>query len=56
MMKVIDLADGSKAWVCHYVEWAICPERYASLQDWLRNSSTGKMLSNVSCDVGGPGN
>jgi len=56
MMKVIGLADGSKAWVCHYVEWAICPERYAKLQDWLRNSSTGKMLSNVTCDDGGPGN
>ena len=56
MMKVIDLADGSKAWVCHYVEWAIYPQRYAEFQDWLRNSPTGKMLSNVSCDDGGPGN
>ena len=54
MMKVVDLADGGKAWVCHKMEWAICPERYASLQAWLRNSPTGKMLSNVSCDDGGP--
>jgi len=56
MMKLVDLADGSKAWVCHYVEWAVCPERYASLQDWLRNSPTGQMLSDVSCNDNGPVN
>ena len=56
MMKLVDLADGSKAWVCHYVEWAVCPERYASLQDWLCNSPAGQMLSDVSCNDNGPVN
>ena len=56
MMKVIDLADGSEAWVCHYVEWALYPERYAEFQDWLRTSPAGMMLSDMCRDDGGPGN
>jgi hypothetical protein len=43
-MKLIDLPDGGKAWVCHRMEWAIFPERYAEHLAWLRDSPEGKML------------
>src|ERR1039458_10241584 len=33
-MKVIELPDGSQAWVCDTVEWAIYPQRYQALQEW----------------------
>ena len=41
-MKLIDLPDGAKAWVCDPVEWAIYPQRYQRLQDWIRNTAEGK--------------
>lgn len=46
-MKVIDLPDGAKAWVCDAVEWAIYPERLQQLQHWSRNSAEGKMLRKI---------
>jgi hypothetical protein len=46
-MKVIDLPDGSPAWVCDTVRWAIYPEEYQKLQDWSRNSPEGKLLSKI---------
>ena len=42
-MNVIELPDGSPAWVCDAVEWAIYPERYLKLQ----NSTAGKSLRQV---------
>jgi hypothetical protein len=46
-MKVIQLPDGSPAWVCDTVEWAIYPERYRELQEWSRNSPEGKLLREI---------
>jgi hypothetical protein len=46
-MRVIDLPDGSPAWVCDTVRWAIYPEEYKTLQDWSRNSPEGKLLSKI---------
>jgi hypothetical protein len=46
-MKLIDLPDGTKAWVCHPVEWAICPERLEEFQDALRNSPEEKMFRRI---------
>lgn len=46
-MKLIDLPDGTKAWVCDPVEWAIYPERRQQLQEWSRNSAEGKMLRSI---------
>jgi hypothetical protein len=43
-MRAIELADGSPAWVCDAVEWAIYPERYQALREWSRNSCEGKFL------------
>ena len=40
-MNLIDLPDGGKAWVCHDIEWAIYPERYAKLMERTRNSPLG---------------
>jgi hypothetical protein len=46
-MKVIALPDGSPAWVCDAVEWAIYPERYQELQEWSRNSPEGNLLRKI---------
>ncbi|SRR6266571_2172736 len=46
-MKVIELPNGSPAWVCDTVEWAIYPERYQALQEWSRNSPEGKLLREI---------
>jgi hypothetical protein len=46
-MKLIDLPDGTKAWVCDPVEWAIYPERREQLRDLLRNSAEGGLLSHI---------
>ena len=43
-MSLIGLPDGSKAWVCDSVEWAIYPERYEALKRWGQNSPEGKLL------------
>jgi hypothetical protein len=43
-MNLIDLPDGSKAWVCCAVEWAIYPERYTELMDRSRNCPEGKLF------------
>jgi hypothetical protein len=37
-MRLIVLPDGGRAWVCHDIEWAIFPERYAQYQERLRSS------------------
>jgi len=43
-MSLIDLPDGTKAWVCCAVEWAIYPERYAELMERSRNCPEGKLF------------
>jgi len=43
-MNPIDLPDGTKAWVCCAVEWAIYPERYAELMERSRNCPEGKLF------------
>ena len=35
-MKLIDLPDGGKAWVCDQVEWAIYPEEYRKFEEYSR--------------------
>jgi len=46
-MSLIDLPDGSKAWVCNPIRWAIYPEQYRELQEWSRNSPEGKLLRQI---------
>ena len=46
-MKVIELPDGSPAWVCDTVRWAIYPEEYRKLQEWSRNSPEGNLLRKI---------
>jgi hypothetical protein len=46
-MKVIKLPDGSPAWVCDAMEWAIYPERLRELREWSRNSPEGKLLREI---------
>jgi hypothetical protein len=46
-MSMIELPDGSKAWVCCAMKRAIFPERYAKYQEWLRNSPEGKMRREI---------
>ena len=43
-MNLIDLPDGTKAWVCCTVEWAIYPERYVELMERSRNCPEGKLF------------
>ena len=43
-MNLIDLPDGTKAWVCCAVEWAIYPERYVELMERSRNCPEGKLF------------
>jgi hypothetical protein len=43
-MNLIELPDGSKAWVCSAVEWAIYPERYAEFMERRRDCPAGKLL------------
>jgi hypothetical protein len=43
-MSLIDLPDGTKAWVCCAVEFAIYPERYAELMERSRNCPEGKLF------------
>ena len=46
-MKLIGLPDGSPAWVCDSVEWAIYPERHRELQEWGGNSPEGTLLRKI---------
>jgi hypothetical protein len=46
-MQVIQLPDGSPAWVCNAVEWAIYPERHQALKDWSKNSPEGKLRREI---------
>ena len=43
-MNLIDLPDGTKAWVCCTVEWAIYPERYVELMERSQNCPEGKLF------------
>jgi hypothetical protein len=43
-MSLIDLPDGTQAWVCCAVEYAIYPERYAELMERSRNCPEGKLF------------
>jgi hypothetical protein len=47
-MKLLDLAGGSKAWVCCAVEAASSPEPYTIFHERKRNSPEGKMLTGKS--------
>ena len=40
---LVELADGSPAWVCDAVEWALYPEKYRE----LRESPAGKLLREI---------
>jgi hypothetical protein len=42
-MSLIVLPDGSKAWVCDEIKWAIYPERHRGMMD----SAAGKLLSQI---------
>lgn len=55
-MNLLDLADGTKAWVCDNIMWAIYPERYAEYQEWLRNSPLGELVSKTTGDAAIPKN
>jgi hypothetical protein len=46
-MSLIDSPDGSPAWVCDPVEWAIYPERHEALQQWAKTSPEGKLLKAI---------
>jgi hypothetical protein len=46
-MQTIKLPDGSPAWVCGPVKWAIYPEECRKLQEWSRNSAEGKLLREI---------
>ncbi len=46
-MSLIELPDGTKAWVCCAVEWAIYPERYAELMERSRNCPEGKLFKEM---------
>jgi hypothetical protein len=46
-MSLIDLPDGTKAWVCDPVKWAIYPEQYQKLQEWKQNSPEGNLLRRI---------
>ena len=43
-MSLIGLPDGTKAWVCCAVEYAIYPERYVELMERSRNCPEGKLF------------
>jgi len=44
-MGLIDLPDGAKAWVCHPMKWAICPEQYQELRERKQNSTQGNLTN-----------
>jgi hypothetical protein len=46
-MRLIELPDGSPAWVCDTVRWAIYPEEYRKLQERSRNTPEGKLLRKI---------
>jgi hypothetical protein len=46
-MKLIVLPDGSPAWVCDKVLWAIYPDEYRKLREWSQNSSEGKLVTDI---------
>jgi inorganic pyrophosphatase len=46
-MQVIQLPDGSPAWICDTVRWAIYPEEYRKLQEWSRKSPAGNLLRKI---------
>jgi len=46
-MKLIDLPDGGKAWVCHPIEYAIYPERYQAQLERERTTPEGKLLREI---------
>jgi hypothetical protein len=43
-MKLVILPDGGKAWLCHDIEYAIFPERYAQDEERLRSSPEWRKL------------
>ena len=47
-MTLVDLPDGSRAWVCENIELAIFPERYTEFMERARNSP---LLSKIFSDV-----
>jgi hypothetical protein len=42
-MYLIDLPDGSKAWVCDQVRWAIYPELRREFEQWERTEGKAMM-------------
>ncbi|MGO8791195.1 MAG: hypothetical protein ACLQVL_27950 [Terriglobia bacterium] len=46
-MKLVDLPDGGKAWVCHATEWAIYPQRYAEFMERTGKSREGKLFGKI---------
>jgi hypothetical protein len=53
-MNLIDLSDGTKAWVCCAVEWAIYPKRYAELMERSRNCPEGNLFRETFDDDDAP--
>jgi hypothetical protein len=43
-MSLIELPDGSKAWVCCAMSRAMYPERYAERMERFRNTPKGKVI------------
>jgi hypothetical protein len=46
-MKLIVLPDGSPAWVCDAVEWAIYPQRLRALEEWGKSTPEGRLLRKI---------
>jgi len=42
-MDLLDAPDGTKAWVCCAMNWAIYPECYAERMERFWNSPKGKL-------------
>jgi hypothetical protein len=53
-MKLIDLPDGGKAWVCCAMDRASYPERHAESMERLRNSPEAKLWPEIFGDDGNP--
>jgi hypothetical protein len=47
-MILIDLPDGSRAWVCENIELAIFPERYT---EFMERALKSPLLSKIFSDV-----
>jgi hypothetical protein len=52
--KPIELPHGGMAWVCHGMEWAIYPARYAELKERTRNSPEGMLFRKIFGNNGRP--